>query len=122
MKRITSLSLALIMFSLFSISYHVASVSAADPKGLETGERMNEHGVINEQTDRSVKGKWVGGNTTKMGAGYKGNGEESGEGRGIQKTDDGGWQEKKDAAIAKCQRNTKMSFAICEAQWQQYID
>ena len=91
MKSITRLSLALILFSLFSISYLVTSVSA-NP-GHETGDRMNEHGVISESTDRSVKGEWVGGNTTKMGTGYKGNGEESGEGRGIQKTDDGGWQE-----------------------------
>ena len=43
MKRITGLSLALIMFSLFSISYLVTSVSAQqggynDPS---TGDRMN---------------------------------------------------------------------------------
>jgi hypothetical protein len=98
MKKFTRLSLALILFSLFSISYLVASVSA-NP-GHETGDRMNEHGVISEPTDRSVKGEWKHGNTTKMGTGYKGNGEESGEGRGIQKTDDGGWQERKDAARA----------------------
>ena len=121
MKRITRLSLALIMFSLFSLSCLVASVSA-NP-GHETGDRMNEHGVISESTDRSVKGEWVGGNTTKMGTGYKGNGEESGEGRGIQKTDDGGWQEKKDAAIAKCLSidATKGKVALCEDQWQQYV-
>jgi hypothetical protein len=69
MKNITRLSLALIMFSLFSISYLVASVSA-NP-GHETGDRMNEHDVIYKSTDRSVKG------------------EESGEGRVIQKTDNG---------------------------------
>ena len=117
MKSITRLSLALILFSLFSISYLVTSVSA-NP-GHETGDRMNEHGVISESTDRSVKGEWVGGNTTKMGTGYKGNGEESGEGRGIQKTDDGGWQERKDAAIAKCRSMdlTPGKTIDCESDW-----
>ena len=123
MKSIRRLSLALIMFSLFSLSYLVASVSA-NP-GHETGDRMNEHGVISESTDRSVKGEWVGGNTTKMGTGYKGNGEESGEGRGIQKTDDGGWQERKDTAIAKCLSLTAAAggnAALCKSDWQQYTN
>ena len=114
MKIIPRLTVALIMFS---ISYLVASVSAQP--GHETGDRMNEHGVISESTDRSVKGEWVGGNTTKMGTGYKGNGEESGEGRGIQKTDDGGWQERKDAAIAKCRSmdGTPGKTIDCESDW-----
>ena len=115
MKSFTRLSLALMMFSLFSVSYLVTSVSA-NP-GQETGDRMNEHGVISESTDRSVKGEWVGGNTTKMGTGYKGNGEESGEGRGIQKTDDGGWQERKDAAIAKCRSMDRQKIIDCESDW-----
>lgn len=121
MKRLTRLSLALIMFSLFSISYLVTSVSA-NP-GHETGDRMNEHGVISESTDRSVKGEWVGGNTTKMGAGYKENGEERGEGRGIQKTDDGGWQERKDAAIAEClsESSSDERGKYCDENWQQFI-
>ena len=122
MKRITSLSLALIMFSLFSILYLVTSVSA-NP-GHETGDRINEHGVISESTDRSVKVEWVGGNKTKMGAGYKGNGEDSGKGRGIQKTNDGGWQERKDAAIARCMnKNVNSDWADykgCAAVWEQY--
>ena len=114
MKIIPRLTLALIMFS---ISYLVASVSAQP--GHETGDRMNEHGVISESTDRSVKGEWVGGNTTKKGTGYKGNGEESGEGRGIQKTDDGGWQERKDAAIAKCRSMDRSPGKTidCESDW-----
>jgi hypothetical protein len=109
MKKFTRLSLALILFSLFSISYLVASVSA-NP-GHETGDRMNEHGVIIEPTDRSVKGEWKHGNTTKMGTGYKGNGEESGEGRGIQKTDDGGWQERKDAECRTRIGNTSIDIS-----------
>ena len=83
---------------------------------------MNEHGVIIESTDRSVKGEWVGGNTTKMGTGYKGNGEESGEGRRIQKTDDGGWQERKDAAIAKCLSGANAARLDCEKDWKQYTN
>ena len=121
MKRITRLTLALIMFSLFSISYLVTSVSAQP--GHETGDRMNEHGVISESTDRSVKGEWVGGNTTKMGTGYKGNGEESGEGRGIQKTDDGGWQKKKDAAIAEClsEATNQRAVEYCYKNWKHFV-
>ena len=130
MKKISRLSLALIMFSLFSISYLVASVSA-DQGHQETGDRMNEHGVISESTDRSVKGEWVGGNTTKMGTGYKGNGEESGEGRGIPKTDDGGWQERKNVAIADCKNmnmwerergeRRKEIGDNCEKNYEKYI-
>jgi hypothetical protein len=69
------------------------------------------------------------GNHGGMQGNYEGNGEASGEGRGIPKTDDGGWQERKDAAIAKCVKEASTSGSYneekdnkwCEDNYNNYL-